>query len=163
MPDISIRDLTMEYSSGGYVVRPFDHFDLELGTGELVLLLGASGCGKTTLLSMLASLLTPTSGTITVGDIEVTSLSGDELTDYRRHTVGVVFQAFNLIPSLTAARTCRSPCATQACRAPPRGPAPRSCSRWSGSTTAWGTSPGCSRAASSSESRSPVRSRSTRR
>jgi putative ABC transport system ATP-binding protein len=102
MPDISIRDLTMEYSSGGYVVRPFDHFDLELGTGELVLLLGASGCGKTTLLSMLASLLTPTSGTITVGDIEVTGLTGSALTEYRRHTVGVVFQAFNLIPSLSA-------------------------------------------------------------
>jgi putative ABC transport system ATP-binding protein len=102
MPDISIRDLTMEYSSGGYAVRPFDDFNLELSTGELVLLLGASGCGKTTLLSMLASLLTPTSGTITVGDIDVTALKGNALTEYRRHTVGVVFQAFNLIPSLTA-------------------------------------------------------------
>ncbi len=102
MPDISIRDLTMEYSSGGYVVRPFDGFNLELGTGELVLLLGASGCGKSTLLSMLASLLTPTAGTITVGDIDVTALKGNALTEYRRHTVGVVFQAFNLIPSLTA-------------------------------------------------------------
>jgi putative ABC transport system ATP-binding protein len=102
MPDVSIRDLTMEYSSGGYVVRPFDHFDLQLRTGELVLLLGASGCGKTTLLSMLGSLLTPTSGTITVGDLEVTGLKGSALTDYRRHTVGVVFQAFNLIPSLSA-------------------------------------------------------------
>ena len=46
MAVIEIRDLTMEYSSGGYAVRPFDHFDLDIDTGQLVLLLGASGCGK---------------------------------------------------------------------------------------------------------------------
>src|SRR4051794_24771487 len=103
MPDIRMRDLTMEYSSGGTVVRPFDHFDLDLATGNLALLLGASGCGKTTLLSMLASILTPTSGSIHVGDIEVTGLKGAELSAYRRRTVGVVFQSFNLVPSLTAA------------------------------------------------------------
>jgi len=102
VPNIAIRDLTMEYSSGGYAVRPFDHFDLDLATGDLALLLGASGCGKTTLLSMLASILTPTSGSIHVGDIEVTALKGADLAAYRRRTVGVVFQAFNLIPSLTA-------------------------------------------------------------
>jgi putative ABC transport system ATP-binding protein len=102
MPNIRIRDLTMEYSSGGYAVRPFHHFDLDLATGDMALLLGASGCGKTTLLSMLASLLTPTSGSIHVGDIEVTALKGGDLAEYRRRTVGVVFQAFNLIPSLTA-------------------------------------------------------------
>ena len=102
MPEIRMRDLTMEYSSGGYVVRPFDHFDLDLATGDLALLLGASGCGKTTLLSMLSSILTPTSGSIHVGDIEVTTLKGADLADYRRRTVGVVFQSFNLIPSLTA-------------------------------------------------------------
>jgi putative ABC transport system ATP-binding protein len=102
MPNIQIRDLTMEYSSGGYAVRPFHHFDLDLATGDMALLLGASGCGKTTLLSMLASLLTPTSGSIHVGDVEVTALKGAALAEYRRQTVGVVFQAFNLIPSLTA-------------------------------------------------------------
>ena len=102
MPDIRVRDLTMEYSSGGYVVRPFENFDLDLATGNLALLLGASGCGKTTLLSMLASILTPTSGSIHVGDTEVTALKGADLAAYRRHTVGVVFQAFNLVPSLTA-------------------------------------------------------------
>jgi putative ABC transport system ATP-binding protein len=102
MPDIRVRDLTMEYSSGGYVVRPFDHFDLDLSTGNLALLLGASGCGKTTLLSMLASILTPTSGSIHVGDVEVTGLRGAERAAYRRRTVGVVFQSFNLVPSLTA-------------------------------------------------------------
>ena len=71
-------------------------------SGQLVLLLGASGCGKTTLLSVLAAILTPTSGSVKIGDIEVTKLRGAALTDYRRHTVGIVFQAFNLVPSLSA-------------------------------------------------------------
>jgi putative ABC transport system ATP-binding protein len=102
MPAVQIRDLTMAYESGGYVVRPIDGLDLDLGDGELVLLLGASGCGKTTLLSMMASILTPTSGSIKVGDTEVTTLSGDALTQYRRHTVGIVFQSFNLVGSLSA-------------------------------------------------------------
>jgi putative ABC transport system ATP-binding protein len=102
MPDVTISDLTIEYSSGGYVVRPFEHYNLDLKTGQLVLLLGASGCGKTTLLSVLASLLSPTSGTVRVGDTEVTALKGAALTEYRRTGVGMVFQGFNLIPSLTA-------------------------------------------------------------
>ncbi|HEY7107559.1 MAG TPA: ATP-binding cassette domain-containing protein [Acidimicrobiia bacterium] len=102
MPELRVADLTMEFSSGGYKVRPIDTMSLDVHTGELVLLLGASGCGKTTLLSMLARLLTPTSGRITFGDIDVTALSGPALADYRRTTVGIVFQAFNLIPSLTA-------------------------------------------------------------
>lgn len=102
MPDIRIRDLTIEYSSGGYAVRPFDRFDLDLQSGSLVLLLGASGCGKTTLLSVLSSLLTPSAGSVHVGDTDVTALTGRALSAYRQRGVGVVFQGFNLIPSLTA-------------------------------------------------------------
>lgn len=100
---LEVRDLTVEYSSGGYAVRPLDGVSLDVGPGELVLLLGASGCGKTTLLSALAGILRPTSGSIRLGDTEVTTLRGAALTHYRRHTVGLVFQAFNLIPSLSAA------------------------------------------------------------
>jgi len=102
MANVSIRDLVVEYSSGGYAVRPFDNFNLELGSGEMVLLLGASGSGKSTLLSILGSLLTPTAGTVRVGDTEVTALSGAELTAYRQRGVGFIFQGFNLIPSLDA-------------------------------------------------------------
>jgi putative ABC transport system ATP-binding protein len=93
--------VTIEYSSGGYVVRPIDALDCDVDDGQLVLLLGASGCGKTTLLSALASLLRPARGTITLGDTDVTALHGRDLVQYRRRTVGIVYQAFNLVPSLT--------------------------------------------------------------
>lgn len=109
MADVSIRDLVVEYTSGGYVVRPIDGLDVRAGDGELVLLLGASGCGKTTLLSALAGILQPAAGTITVDGTSVTELSGAGLTEYRRHQVGIVFQAFNLIPSLTAAENVALP------------------------------------------------------
>jgi putative ABC transport system ATP-binding protein len=100
--DLAVRELVIEYSSGGYPVRPIDNLDLDATAGQLVLLLGASGCGKTTLLSVLAAILKPTSGSVRIGDTEVTELKGAALTQYRRHTVGIVFQAFNLVPSLSA-------------------------------------------------------------
>jgi putative ABC transport system ATP-binding protein len=102
MGDLAIRDLTIEYSSGGYAVRPIERLNLEATAGSLVLLLGPSGCGKTSLLSCLGGILRPKSGIIRFGDTEVTGLRGDALTQYRRQTVGIVFQAFNLVPSLTA-------------------------------------------------------------
>jgi putative ABC transport system ATP-binding protein len=98
---LALRDVTIAYSSGGYVVRPINGLDLDVADGQLVLLLGASGCGKTTLLSALASLLQPERGSIRVGDVEVTELRGAALANYRRRTVGVVYQSFNLVPSLT--------------------------------------------------------------
>src|SRR5262249_60382468 len=99
--DLAIRDLVIEYSSGGYKVRPIDGLNLDSGAGELVLLLGASGCGKTTLLSVIAAILTPTSGSVRVDGTEVVGLRGAALTQYRRSTVGVVFQSFNPATSLT--------------------------------------------------------------
>jgi len=109
MPDLSVADLTVEYSSGGYVARPLDRLDLDISSGELVLLLGASGSGKTTLLSVLARILTPRSGSIRLGDTVVSDLEGAALTHYRRHTVGIVFQTFNLVPSLGAAENVQVP------------------------------------------------------
>ncbi|HLY33431.1 MAG TPA: ATP-binding cassette domain-containing protein [Jatrophihabitantaceae bacterium] len=102
MTRLEVSDLTVEYVSGGYNVRPFQNLSFTAEDGHLVVLLGPSGCGKTTLLSCLAGLLTPTSGSIDVDGVEVTSLRGARLAQYRRETVGVVFQAFNLIPSLSA-------------------------------------------------------------
>jgi putative ABC transport system ATP-binding protein len=102
MPALTIKDLVVEYSSGGYAVRPIDGLDVETEPGELVLLLGPSGCGKTTLLSCIGGLLDPTAGSIRYGDLEIIGLERSALTDFRRRTVGFVFQAFNLVPSLTA-------------------------------------------------------------
>jgi ABC-type lipoprotein export system ATPase subunit len=109
MIDVGIRDLTIEYASGGYVVRPIHHLDLHVASGELALLLGASGSGKTTVLSALAAILRPAAGTIRVGDVDVIGLRGAALTEYRRHRVGVVFQTFNLVPSLTARDNVQAP------------------------------------------------------
>jgi putative ABC transport system ATP-binding protein len=99
---LAVEDLTVSFDSGGYVIKPLDGVSFVAEDGELVVVLGPSGCGKTTLLSCLAGLLSPTSGQITLGDIRVTDLRGGSLASYRRETVGVVFQAFNLIASLTA-------------------------------------------------------------
>ncbi len=106
---LEIDKLTIEYSSGGYAVRPIQDFDLRVDEGELVLLLGASGSGKTTLLSAVAGLLTPASGSIRFRGEEVTDLRGAPQTAYRRSAVGVVFQAFNLVPSLPAVENVAAP------------------------------------------------------
>jgi putative ABC transport system ATP-binding protein len=100
--DLSIQDLVVEYSSGGYAVRPINGMSLDVPAGSLVILLGPSGCGKTTLLSCLGGILHPKSGSIKFDDVEITTLDGGELGDFRRDKVGIIFQAFNLVPSLTA-------------------------------------------------------------
>jgi putative ABC transport system ATP-binding protein len=107
--DLDVRNLTVEYTSGAYVVRALDDLSFFAQSGELVLLLGPSGSGKTTLLSCLAAILRPARGEIVFGDTTVTGLSGRALTDYRRNTVGIVFQSFNLVPSLTAVENVDSP------------------------------------------------------
>jgi len=102
MAELEVRDLTVEFVSGGYMVRPLDKLSFDADDGELVVVLGPSGCGKTTLLSCLAGLLTPTSGSVSFRGTDIAGLSGPALGEHRRSTVGVVFQAFNLIPSLSA-------------------------------------------------------------
>jgi putative ABC transport system ATP-binding protein len=109
MGDLSIQNLTVEYSSGENAVRPIDGFNLDVAAGSLVILLGPSGCGKTTLLSCLGGILRPSGGAIKFGDVDVTSLDARGLSTYRRETVGIVFQAFNLVPSLTAAENVMVP------------------------------------------------------
>jgi putative ABC transport system ATP-binding protein len=94
--------LVVEYSSGGYAVRPINGLSLDVSAGSLLILLGPSGCGKTTLLSCLGGILRPKSGAIEFNDVDITALDGGALAEYRRNSVGIVFQAFNLVPSLTA-------------------------------------------------------------
>ena len=102
MADLRIKDLVVEYASSQETVRPIDELSLDVPAGSLAILLGPSGCGKTTLLSCLGGILRPTAGRIEFGDIDLTTLDANALSDYRRNTVGIVFQAFNLVPSLTA-------------------------------------------------------------
>ena len=102
MADLRIKDLVVEYASGQETVRPINGLSLDVSEGSLAILLGPSGCGKTTLLSCLGGILKPTAGRIEFGDIDLTKLDSNALSDYRRDTVGIVFQAFNLVPSLTA-------------------------------------------------------------
>src|SRR6185312_15241356 len=102
MGDLSIQNLVVEYTSGTDAVRPIDGFNLDVAAGSLVILLGPSGCGKTTLLSCLGGILRPSAGATKFGAVADTSLAARGLSTYRRDTVGIVFQAFNLVPSLTA-------------------------------------------------------------
>ena len=102
MGDLRIEDLVVEYSNRGESIRVIDGLDLEVTTGSLVILLGPSGCGKTSLLSCIGGILSPISGRIQVGDIDVTALDHRGLAAYRHRTVGFVFQSFNLMASLTA-------------------------------------------------------------
>ncbi|WP_203300511.1 ABC transporter ATP-binding protein [Marinobacter sediminum] len=101
-PVFRTRGLTKSYDQGEVTVRALRGVDLELYTGELVVLLGASGSGKSTLLNILGGLDLPTSGEVSYGDLDLSVANDRLLTRYRREHVGFVFQFYNLIPSLTA-------------------------------------------------------------
>jgi putative ABC transport system ATP-binding protein len=96
------RSLTKIYPSGEVEVRALDGIDLDLFEGELVVLLGPSGSGKSTLLNILGGLDVPTEGLLTYRGGDLTQANEKTLTQYRRNTVGFIFQFYNLIPSLTA-------------------------------------------------------------
>lgn len=86
---------------GSATIRAVDGVTLEIQSGEFVALLGASGSGKSSLLNLIAGLDSPTSGQVVSGGKDLARLSRQELAKYRRYTVGMVFQSFNLIPSMT--------------------------------------------------------------
>ena len=98
----SAKGLTKIYTSGEVQVHALRGLDLEVSTGEVVVLLGPSGSGKSTLLNIMGGLDHATSGRLFFKDQELTRLDDHGLTSYRRDHVGFVFQLYNLIPSLTA-------------------------------------------------------------
>lgn len=113
---IKFSDVIKSYGTGNAKINALDGVSFEINKGEFCVLLGTSGAGKTTLLNMLGGMDTITDGVISFDGRDVSALSPKELTEYRRHDVGFVFQFYNLIPNLTAlenveiaAQLCRDP------------------------------------------------------
>ncbi|HEX9996493.1 MAG TPA: ABC transporter ATP-binding protein [Abditibacterium sp.] len=101
-PLIQIENLTKTYEVENRVVHALQGIDLCVEKGEFLALIGRSGCGKSTLLNLLGGLDTATSGQLQVGEKEVSKFDENGLTRYRRETVGIIFQFFNLMPLLSA-------------------------------------------------------------
>ena len=102
MAFVEFKDVCKTYHMGSVEVRAVDHMNFTIERGELVVIVGPSGAGKTTVLNMLGGMDSATSGTIMLDGREVSGLSERELTLYRRHDIGFVFQFYNLVQNLTA-------------------------------------------------------------
>ena len=99
---LQTKNLKKYYGKGETQVHALDGVNLEIETGKFVAIIGTSGSGKSTLLNMLGGLDTPTSGTVTIGNTELSGLKEEQLTVFRRRRIGFIFQNYNLIPTLNA-------------------------------------------------------------
>ena len=108
-PGIRAEQLCRHYRMGETLIRAVDGVTLEVPAGEFVALLGSSGSGKSSVLNLIAGLDRPTSGSVVVHERDLAQLSREELARYRLHTVGMVFQSFNLIASMTLAENVELP------------------------------------------------------
>jgi len=106
---IRSEELCRHYRMGESVIRAVDGVSLEVHSGEFVALLGSSGSGKSSMLNLIAGLDRPTSGSVVVQERDLAKLSRQELAKYRLHVVGMVFQSFNLIPSMTVTENVELP------------------------------------------------------
>jgi len=103
MSIIEIKDLDKIYNENTDIpVHAVNKVNLSFEKGEFAAIVGPSGCGKTTLLNLIGGLDSPTSGKITIDGVDISTLSESKLTDFRMDNIGFVFQAYNLIPVLTA-------------------------------------------------------------
>lgn len=99
---LQVQHLRKQFQSGDETVHAVEDVTFSVPTGTFAAIVGKSGSGKSTLLALLGALDTPTSGSITIGDQELTTASDSQLMKYRRHDIGFVFQQYNLVPNLTA-------------------------------------------------------------
>ena len=106
---IRVQELCRHYRMGDTIIRAVEGVTLEVRAGEFVALLGSSGSGKSSVLNLIAGLDRPTSGSVAVQERDLSQLSREELARYRLHTVGMVFQSFNLIASMTLAENVELP------------------------------------------------------
>lgn len=106
---IRSENLCRHYRMGENVIRAVDGVSLEIHSGEFVALLGSSGSGKSSMLNLIAGLDRPSGGSVIVQERDLAKLSREELAKYRLHVVGMVFQSFNLIPSMTIAENVELP------------------------------------------------------
>jgi putative ABC transport system ATP-binding protein len=116
MAFVEFIDVRKTYQMGDVVVRAVDGMTFSIERGELVVIVGPSGAGKTTVLNMLGGMDSCTSGTILLDGAEVSTMSEKQLTQYRRHDIGFVFQFYNLVQNLTARENVEL--ASQICRDP---------------------------------------------
>ena len=101
-PMIQVRNLYKTYRAGEVDVHALQGASLDIVRGEFVAIVGASGSGKSTLFNILGTLTPPTSGSVTMGGKDLSNLTNAERTELRKHTVGFVFQKYNLLPTLSA-------------------------------------------------------------
>lgn len=99
---IRVRDVTKSYRTGSREVEVLHGINLEVKNGEFISVMGQSGSGKTTLMNLIGMLDRPDAGSILIKDVDITGKSQKELVEFRRRTVGFVFQQFHLLPALTA-------------------------------------------------------------
>ena len=102
MAVLEVKELTKKYGEGESEVIALDHVTFSVERGEFVAIIGASGSGKSTLMNMIGGIDHPTSGSIIIDGNEIQSMSEDELAIFRRRNLGIVYQFYNLIPTLTA-------------------------------------------------------------
>lgn len=101
MAIVEFKNVSRVYKSGDHELKALDGVNMSLEEGKFVVILGPSGAGKSTLLNLLGGLDSPTNGKIYVQGRDISTLSGDELAEYRAEKVGFVFQFYNLVPTLT--------------------------------------------------------------
>ena len=106
---VSVKDVTKVYKRGSEELKVLDSLSLDVPEGEFVALMGPSGSGKTTLLNLIAGIDQPTSGAVVVGGRNIAVLSEGELAKWRSHSVGFIFQFYNLIPVLSAVENVELP------------------------------------------------------